>query len=135
MVEALPMDFQLEKKPQGHGYTAIQVVENNPFYPVEITLKGHEFHYSRVIHSDLDSSSLVFAMQRGTGILDGKDGVCYKNVLATYTHVHAIGTPEWAEALIRKALAHQRESKNNSESKKGNMDNRKTNTGVGDGVR
>ena len=118
MVEALPMDFQLEKKPQGHGYTKLEVVENNPFYPVRITLKGHEFHYSRVIDSDLDSNSLVFAMRRGTGILDGKDGVCYKNVLATYTHVHAIGTPEWAEALIRKALAHQRESKNNSERKK-----------------
>ncbi len=98
-------------------------------------MKGHEFHYSRVIHSDLDSNSLVFAMKRGTGILDGKDGVCYKNVLATYTHVHAIGTPEWAEGLIRKALAHQRESKSNSERKKGNVDNRKTNTGVGDGVR
>ena len=135
MVEALPMDFQLEKKPQGHGYTKLEVVENNPFYPVGITLKGHEFHYSRVIDSDLDSNSLVFAMRRGTGILDGKDGVCYKNALATYTHVHAIGTPEWAEAMIRKALAHQRESKNNSERKKGNMDNRKTNTGVGDGVR
>jgi cobyrinic acid a,c-diamide synthase len=112
------MDFQLEKKPQGHGYTKLEVVENNPFYPVGITFKGHEFHYSRVIDSDLDSNSLVFAMRRGTGILDGKDGVCYKNVLATYTHVHAIGTPEWAEALIRKALAHQRESKNNSERKK-----------------
>ncbi len=135
MVEALPIDFQLEKKPQGHGYTEVQVVETNPFYPVGITLKGHEFHYSRVIHSDLDSNSLVFAMKRGTGILDGKDGVCYKNVLATYTHVHAIGTPEWAEGLIRKALAHQRESKSNSERKKGNVDNRKTNTGVGDGVR
>ncbi len=135
MVEALPMDFQLGKKPQGHGYTALQVVENNPFYPVGITLKGHEFHYSRVIHSDLDSSSLVFAMKRGTGILDDKDGVCYKNVLATYTHVHAIGTPEWAEGLIRKALAHQRESKSNSDRKKRNMDQRKTNTGVGDRVR
>lgn len=135
MVEALPMDFQLGKKPQGHGYTELQVVETNPFYPVGITLKGHEFHYSRVIHSDLDSYSLVFDMKRGTGIVDGKDGVCYKNVLATYTHVHAIGTPEWAEGLIRKALAYQRESKSNSERKKGNVDNRKTNTGVGDGVR
>ncbi|MEE9609891.1 MAG: hypothetical protein V3W19_01500, partial [Desulfatiglandales bacterium] len=135
MVQALPMDFQLEKKPQGHGYTKLEVVENNPFYPVGVTLKGHEFHYSRVIHSDLDSNSLVFAMKRGTGILDAKDGVCYKNVLATYTHVHAIGTPEWAEGLILKALAHQRESKNNSKRKKRNMDQRKTNTGVGDGVR
>ena len=135
MVGALPMDFQLEKKPQGHGYTELQVAEINPFYPVGITLKGHEFHYSRVIHSDLDSDSLVFAMKRGTGISDGKDGVCYKNVLATYSHVHAIGTLEWAEGLIRRALAHQRELSNHNEKEKKDLDNRKTNTGVGDGVR
>jgi cobyrinic acid a,c-diamide synthase len=135
MVQALPMDFQLEKKPQGHGYTKMEVVENNPFYPVGTTLKGHEFHYSRVTRFDLNPKPLAFAMKRGAGILDGKDGVCYKNILATYSHVHAIGTPEWAEGLIRKALAHQRESKSNSKRKKRNMDQRKTNTGVGDGVR
>ncbi len=138
MVQALPMDFQLRKRPQGHGYTKLEVVELNPFYSVGTTLKGHEFHYSRVTRFDLGPCSLAFSMRRGTGILDGKDGVCYKNVLATYSHVHAMGTPEWAEGLIRKALTFQRESKNNSVSKivdKSSMDSRTTNTGVGDGVR
>jgi cobyrinic acid a,c-diamide synthase len=133
MVQALPMDFQLKKQPQGHGYTRLEVAEKNPFYPVGITLKGHEFHYSRVTRFDLDPSSLAFAMKRGSGILDGKDGVCYKNVLATYSHVHATGTPEWAEGLIRRALAFKRESRNNSAGKKKNMDNRPPS--VGDGVR
>jgi cobyrinic acid a,c-diamide synthase len=135
MVEALPIDFKLEKKPQGHGYTALQVVEINPFYPVGITLKGHEFHYSRVIQCDLESNSLAFAMRRGTGIMDGKDGVCYRNVLATYSHVHAIGTSAWAEGLIRRALAYQHKLTNDSNKEKRDLDNRKTNTGVGDGVR
>ncbi len=133
MVEALPIDFQLEKKPQGHGYTRLEVVDANPFYPVGTTLKGHEFHYSRVTRFDLNPKSLAFAMKRGTGILDGKDGVCYKNILATYSHVHATGTPEWAEGLIRKALAYQRELRSNLE-KKRKAENRKTNTGVGDGI-
>ncbi len=135
MVQALPMDFQLKKKPQGHGYTKLEVVENNPFYPIGITLKGHEFHYSRVIRSNLTSNSLVFAMRRGTGIMDKKDGVCYKNVLATYSHVHAIGTAEWAEGLIRRALNYQCESQKDFNSIQSNMDSRTTNTGVGDGVR
>jgi cobyrinic acid a,c-diamide synthase len=135
MVQALPIDFQLETKPQGHGYTRLEVVEANPFYPAGTTLKGHEFHYSRVTRFDLNPTSLAFVMRRGTGILDGKDGVCYKNILATYSHVHATGTPAWAEGLIRRALAHQREVKNDSEKKKKDLDNRKTNTGVGDGVR
>jgi cobyrinic acid a,c-diamide synthase len=135
MVQALPIDFQLEKKPQGHGYTWLEVVEANPFYPVGTTLKGHEFHYSRVTHFDLNPKSLAFAMKRGTGIMDGKDGVSYRNVLATFSHVHATGTPEWAEGLIRRALAHQRQEKNNFNSENKELDNRETNTGVGDGVR
>jgi cobyrinic acid a,c-diamide synthase len=135
MVQALPMDFQLEKKPQGHGYTELEVVNTNPFYPVGTTLRGHEFHYSRVTRFELNPESLAFAMRRGSGILDRKDGVCYKNTLATYSHVHAIGTPEWAEGLIRRALAYQREVRGNIEKKKRKMDHRTTNTGVGDGVR
>jgi len=135
MVQALPMDFQLEKKPQGHGYTELEVVNTNPFYPVGTTLKGHEFHYSRVTRFDLSPESLAFAMRRGSGILDRKDGVCYKNILATYSHVHAIGTPEWAEGLIRQALAYQRELGDNTKEKKRKMDHQTTNTGVGDGVR
>ena len=67
--------------------------------------------------------------------MDRKDGVCYKNTLATYSHLHAIGTPEWAEGLIRQALAYQRELRGNTSKNKSKMDNRTTNTGVGDGVR
>ena len=135
MVEALPIDFQLEKKPQGHGYTELEVVNTNPFYPVGTTLKGHEFHYSRVTRFDLSPESLAFTMKRGFGLLDRKDGVCYKNTLATYSHVHAIGAPEWAEGLIRRALAFQRESKDNTKENKRKMDHWTTNTGVGDRVR
>ena len=135
MVEALPIDFRLEKKPQGHGYTELEVVNTNPFYPVGTTLKGHEFHYSRVTRFDLSPESLAFTMKRGAGILDRKDGVCYKNILATYSHVHAIGAPEWAEGLMRRALAYQRKLRGNTEERRRNMDHRTTNTGVGDRVR
>jgi cobyrinic acid a,c-diamide synthase len=135
MVQALPLDFQLRKRPQGHGYTRFEVVETNPFYPIGTMLKGHEFHYSRAINCDPAHVSLAFAMRRGTGILDERDGVCYKNVLATYSHVHAIGAPEWAEGLVRKAMAHQRESASKCENLKSNLDNRTANTGIGDGVR
>ena len=38
------------------------------------------------------------------GIHKDRDGIVYKNVLATYTHVHALGVPGWAAALIRNAV-------------------------------
>jgi cobyrinic acid a,c-diamide synthase len=33
--------------------------------------------------------------------------LCHRNVLATYTHVHALGTEAWAPALVRAAVAHR----------------------------
>jgi len=44
-------------------------------------------------------------MKRGTGFTHKRDGVSYKNVLATYTHIHALGTPSWATALVQNARA------------------------------
>ncbi|HXW69668.1 MAG TPA: hypothetical protein VEJ88_08660, partial [Dissulfurispiraceae bacterium] len=42
----------------------------------------------------------AFSMQRGKGIKNKRDGICYNNVLGTYTHIHALGSPEWAQGLI-----------------------------------
>jgi cobyrinic acid a,c-diamide synthase len=84
------------------------VEEKNPFYEVGTEIKGHEFHYSNVLRCPGEKGSLVFAMKRGTGIKDRRDGAVYKNVLATYTHVHALGSPEWAEAIVRKAREYMR---------------------------
>jgi cobyrinic acid a,c-diamide synthase len=48
-------------------------------------------------------------MIKGTG-LDGKgDGLVHKNVLAAYTHLHALGTPEWAPALVHAARTYGRD--------------------------
>ena len=53
---------------------------------------------------NVEKSDLVFRMRRGPGIEKDRDGILYKNVLATYTHVHALGTPGWARALVRNAI-------------------------------
>jgi cobyrinic acid a,c-diamide synthase len=103
MAGVLPLKFGLCKRPQGHGYTVIKVEGKNPFYEVGTELKGHEFHYSSVLKCPNGKSDMVFTMQRGSGIKDHKDGFVYKNVLATYTHIHALGTPEWAESLVKNA--------------------------------
>jgi cobyrinic acid a,c-diamide synthase len=49
-------------------------------------------------------------MQRGAGIWKGRDGACRNNVLATYTHLHALGTPCWAEAVVRMARSYRQGS-------------------------
>ncbi|MBI5057971.1 MAG: cobyrinate a,c-diamide synthase [Nitrospirae bacterium] len=104
MVGALPVVFDLERRPHAHGYTIVEVEKTNPFYQVGTVLKGHEFHYSRVIEIEKDKIHFAFRMKRGKGVVDNEDGLCYKNVFATYTHLHAIGAPEWADGLIKCAV-------------------------------
>ncbi|MES0446272.1 MAG: cobyrinate a,c-diamide synthase [Desulfobacterales bacterium] len=107
MAGVLPIVFGFSKKPEGHGYTIVTVEEQNPYFKVGAQLKGHEFHYSRVLDWRGDDKDLVFAMKRGTGFINKRDGVRYKNVLATYTHLHALGTPSWAESMVRNAISYQ----------------------------
>jgi cobyrinic acid a,c-diamide synthase len=107
MAGVLPVVFGFSKKPQGHGYTIVVVKEKNPYFEVGAELKGHEFHYSRVLQWRGAAKDLVFGMKRGTGFIDNQDGVRYKNVLATYTHLHALGSPAWAEAMIRNAISYK----------------------------
>jgi cobyrinic acid a,c-diamide synthase len=107
MVGALPIVFVLEKKPQGHGYTVLEVVGQNPFYPVGAELKGHEFHYSRPVVRRPEDITSVFAVRRGRGFDGQKDGLCTKNLLATYTHVHAGGNALWGRSLFNAALRYR----------------------------
>ena len=103
MVGFLAISFGMEKRPQGHGYTVLHVEEENPFYPVGTEINGHEFHYSRILSRKEDEGHLAFRVKRGIGMDGKRDGLCRKNVLATFTHVHALGTREWAEGLVGRA--------------------------------
>ncbi len=103
LVGLFPVHFTLEKKPQAHGYSVLEARPGNPFYEPGVQIKGHEFRYSRVAAWPGHSDVLGFDMKRGVGFIDGRDGLIHKNVLALYTHVHAVGTPQWAPALAAKA--------------------------------
>ena len=107
MAGVLPLAFGLFKKPQGHGYTVVSVERANPYYPAGTEIRGHEFHYSRVLRWSGSDDDLVFRMRRGVGIHGDRDGIVFKNVLATYTHIHALGNPGWAPAMVRNAHAYR----------------------------
>lgn len=95
-----PVRFGMSAKPQAHGYTIFEVDKPNPFYDSGAMIKGHEFRYSTILEWRGNQQDLVFKMKRGKGFTEGRDGLCYNNVLALYTHVHACGTPEWARGIV-----------------------------------
>ncbi len=109
MVGIFPVSFEMKKKPQAHGYTIVEVGHENPFYPPGLTLHGHEFHYSAVVSlSERSGVFMAFKMKRGNGIMNEKDGMFYKNVFATYTHIHALGAEAWVTGMIRRAQKFKR---------------------------
>jgi cobyrinic acid a,c-diamide synthase len=108
MVGALPLGCVMEEKPQGHGYTVLEVKGKNPYYPLGEILRGHEFHYSRPIINEAEEFKTVFKVLRGRGIDGHRDGLCKKNLLATYTHIHAAGNDLWGKSLFSAALERQR---------------------------
>ncbi len=108
MVGAIPVEFVLKKRPQGHGYTVLEVNESNPYYPVGEILKGHEFHYSNPVLTGEANVDFVFKVRRGHGVDGERDGICMKNVLATFTHIHAAGNPRWAKGLLKASLEYRR---------------------------
>jgi cobyrinic acid a,c-diamide synthase len=107
MAGVLPVVFGFSKRPKGHGYTIVRVEGENPYFEKGTTLLGHEFHYSSVKKWKGTAHNLAFSMQRGNGFIEGRDGVCINNVLATYTHIHALGTPVWAKSLVDQARAYR----------------------------
>ncbi|MGD8727923.1 MAG: cobyrinate a,c-diamide synthase [Gemmatimonadales bacterium] len=119
MVGVLPVTFGFGGKPQGHGYVEVEAIEENPFYDLGLRLRGHEFHYtylqssgspkitpktrlSRAVAPPKDVR-FAFRVHNGFGFDGDRDGLCWGQVLASYTHVHALGVPQWAPAMVRQA--------------------------------
>jgi len=108
MAGVLPVTFAFGPRPQGHGYTVLEAVRDNPFFAVGETLRGHEFHYTYVQSPNDEDLTFAFRVHRGHGIDGRQDGLCHRNTLACYTHVHALGTEEWAPSVVRRAAEYRR---------------------------
>ncbi|MBI5478506.1 MAG: cobyrinate a,c-diamide synthase [Deltaproteobacteria bacterium] len=133
MAGVLPLAIEVGTKPAGHGYVEVSVDSENPFFPVGTAFKGHEFHYSRIVAGQ-DLVASAYAVVRGQGCFgrarnpdrvphlprgghageagasprEQRDGIVYRNVLASYAHLHAGGLPEWGDRLCRSALRFRR---------------------------
>lgn len=110
MAGILPIEVEMCSKPQGHGYVELKVDSANPYYPLGTRIRGHEFHYSKIISRD-SLPPTVCAVQRGTGCAGRRDGILVENVWASYAHVHAVATTDWAKGFLAQAqLSRKRRS-------------------------
>lgn len=91
-------------QPAGLGYVEARVIAENPFFPLGMAFRGHEFHYSTC---DAGASAFALEISRGSGIASGDgrnyDGMLKKNAWGAYTHIFAPAVPCWAPNFIAAA--------------------------------
>ncbi len=110
MAGVFPVRTELCGRPQGLGYVEGVAIADTPFLPKGATLRGHEFHYSQCLAGDGSVLNFALRLERGGGILAGLDGLMYKNVWASYTHIHAVSEPAWAERFVEAAKNFRRQT-------------------------
>jgi cobyrinic acid a,c-diamide synthase len=103
MVGAIAGDVVMHERPQGRGYVRLQETNNAPWPRLPGQSGGiaaHEFHYSSLINLD-PTLPFAFTVTRGTGIDGANDGLIYKNLLASYTHLRDVGDNHWTQRFVQ----------------------------------
>jgi cobyrinic acid a,c-diamide synthase len=103
MVGVLPVDVVMEERPQGRGYVRVAETGLGPWPPVQGAeaqeCPAHEFHYSR-LENVPDGLRYAYRMRRGHGIDGQRDGIVYRNLLASYVHLRSVRASRWAERFV-----------------------------------
>ena len=100
MVGAIPADVVMSRRPAGHGYVRLRETGKGPWPGAGAQFDAHEFHYSTLtnISAGLD---YAYEVLRGTGIDGRRDGIVYRNLLASYAHLHDSEANPWARRFVR----------------------------------
>jgi cobyrinic acid a,c-diamide synthase len=77
----------MTKKLESLNYSVAHVIRKNILTDVGFTLRGHEFHYSKIEDVPGDSK-FAYEMKVGKGISGQCDGWLQHNLLASYLHIH-----------------------------------------------
>ncbi|MDI1270921.1 MAG: cobyrinate a,c-diamide synthase [Polaromonas sp.] len=103
MVGALPADVLVHERPVGRGYMELQTTADAPWSAragaAPQTLRGHEFHYSSLENLAPDLK-FAYRVMRGHGVDGQRDGIVYRNVLASYAHLRSGAGTEWAPQFV-----------------------------------
>lgn len=108
MAGVIPSEVEICQQTQGHGYVVAEVTGENPWLPVGLIVRGHQFHHSHL--SNPGGLEFAYRMKRSRENDRKIDGIIYKNLFAAYTHLHALSVPQWAEAFVSLALREHKHS-------------------------
>ncbi|MDD5330591.1 MAG: hydrogenobyrinic acid a,c-diamide synthase (glutamine-hydrolyzing) [Sulfuricella sp.] len=114
MVGVIPGDVVMHEKPVGRGYIRLRETGESvwpaPEGQAPAEVRGHEFHYSSLDNLDTEKLKFAYEVKRGHGIDGRRDGIVYKNLLASYAHLRSLDSYNWAARFV--AFVRDRAGKN-----------------------
>jgi cobyrinic acid a,c-diamide synthase len=102
MCGVLKADVAMHARPQGRGYVRLRETEDFP-WPGAVErsreIRAHEFHHSAILGPD---PQWIYGYQvlRGEGVDGRHDGIVYKNLVAAYSHLRAVGGNGWTGRFV-----------------------------------
>ncbi len=99
MVGVLPFKVRMLPRLRSLGYREITLTAAGLLGPAGSRARGHEFHYSEIVN-EAGAIQKLYRVTPRQGGEPTAEGFCYKNVLASYVHLHFGSNPEVARHLV-----------------------------------
>lgn len=101
MAGVLPLEFEMTSRLVQFGYVEVELIENCLLGEKGLTVRGHSFHHSRMVKEN--SMPTSYRVRYSLSGQSEQEGFCYKNVLASYIHLHFRGNPALAPSFLEAA--------------------------------
>lgn len=100
MAGVLPFETAMKERPH-LGYREVQLKGDCILGRKGDTLRGHEFHYSSINSAEELEAFGVYSLKNSSGESLYSEGYKFKNVLASYVHIHFGSNPAIAGNFIK----------------------------------
>lgn len=104
MVGLIPGSIQMKERLSRIGYVEVEAGEGNPLLEWGEKARGHEFHYSDWEMEPSEQAGLKRAYRLSRNGREMKEGYLYRNVLASYVHLHFGSNPGMALRFVGRCV-------------------------------
>jgi cobyrinic acid a,c-diamide synthase len=104
MAGIVPVDIALEASTLHTGYRDLRVASSSMLGPAGTRLRGHEFHFSRLL-SGTQALNPAYTMHDSDGEPLGCEGWAWRNLVASVIHLHFGQDPQLARRIVEAGRA------------------------------
>lgn len=101
LVGHFPVWCAMQARFRALGYREVRTNRPSLLGPVGTTARGHEFHYSFLLHPELLADDALYVMADRKGPVTTQEGFSRGSVLASYVHLHFQSNPEIPRVFVR----------------------------------